>query len=284
MNRTVLLWAFVMLCASSPLGAQNLDGRPYTPGVDPDINLYMNTWKNSPPVMTHGTLEERDILTKGDPMKPPAKGAVLKYVNGFTHGTLAPKTSTTPTKLKGEQEIFYFLTGTGTIKAGSNKADLYSGISILMPPDREFTITSTGDEPLTMYIIKEPIPKDFKPVKNMVVKDENTLPISGTTGHWAHIVKGVFSKDDGLGTMLAVLTVTYDQMTIGHPHSHEGEFEEVWTAISGTSVAFLGKKIVWQPPGTGYMIPPDGNTPHANINPTEGPVKLLYFSTRFDIK
>jgi len=273
-----------MLCVSSQLCAQNLDGRPYTPGVDPDIDLYMNTWKNSSPVITHGTLEERDILTKGDLMKPPSKGAVLKYVNGFTYGTLAPNMSTTPTKLKDEQEIFYFLSGTGTIKAGKNKADIYSGICILMPADREFTISNTGNDLLTMYIIKDPAPKGFKPVKNMVVKDENTLPISGTTGHWTHIVKGLFSKEDGLATLYAVLTVAHDQMTIGHPHSHEGEFEEVWTAISGTSVAFLGKKIVWQEPGTAYMIPPDGNTPHANINSTDGPVKFLYFSTRFDIK
>jgi len=63
--------------------AQTLDGTPYTPGVDADVDMYMNTWKNSEPVITHGTLEERAILTKGDPLNPPSKGAVLKYITSL---------------------------------------------------------------------------------------------------------------------------------------------------------------------------------------------------------
>ncbi len=274
----------IFLCITAVSFCQDLDGKPYTPGVDADIDMYMNTWKNSKPVITHGTLEERAILTRGDPLDPPTKGAVLKYINIFTHGTLPVNTSTKSTTLKGEQEVFYFLSGKGTIKAGRKKADLKSGICVLVPANRKFNIVNTGDEPLTMYIIKEPTPKGFKPVKNIVVKDENTIPISSTNGHWTHIVKGVMGKSDGLATLYTVLTVGHDPMTIGHPHSHTSDFEEVWTSIRGTSVAFLGKQIRWQPPGTAYQIPPDGQTPHANINPTEGPIKLLYFATRFDIK
>jgi hypothetical protein len=31
-------------------------------------------------------------------------------------------------------------------------------------------------------------------------------------------------------------------------------------------------------PGTAYMIPPDGKTPHANFNVSDHPVKLFYFA------
>ena len=140
-------------------------------------------------------------------------------------------------------------------------------------------MSSTGDEPLTMFIISEPTPEGFKPVGNMVVKDENTIPISSTSGHWCHITRSLFGSGDGLAT-IGVITVAVDPMTFPHPHSHEGAFEEVWAAIKGTSLAFLGKQIRKQPPGTAYMIPPDGNTPHSNVNTSDRQIKFLYFSSR----
>jgi uncharacterized cupin superfamily protein len=56
----------------------------------------------------------------------------------------------------------------------------------------------------------------------------------------------------------------------------------VWTAVEGTSVLFIGKQIRMQEPGMGYMIPPDGNTPHSNINTSDKRVKLLYFARYSD--
>ncbi len=258
--------------------AQNLDGRAYTPGKDPNIDMYIGTWKESMPKHTHGSLVERDILTKGDPMNPHSKGAVLKYINRFTYVTLDSRASTIPVILKGEQEIFYILSGKGTIKAGGKTADMYEGICILMPANLEFTMTNTGDVPLTMYLINEPIPAGFRPNKDMLIKDENAIPIQSTTGHWCHIVKNFFETDAGLGTLERVLTVSFDPMTIGHPHSHSEGCEEVWTGVTGTSIAFLGKQIRTQPPGTAYMIPTDGNTPHANINTSKKQIKMFYFA------
>ena len=273
-----LLSGIIMFVLLGSALAQTLDGSHYTPGKDPDIDLYIGNWTESMPRHTHGSLIERDILTKGDPMKPPAKGAVLKYVNRFVHATLEPNNSTTSTTLQGEQEVFYILSGKGTVNAGKKTADLYEGICVLMPAGLPFTITNTGSEPLTMYLINEPVPKGFRPNKDMLVKDENTMPIASTNGHWCHIVKNFFETPDGLGTLERVLTVSLDPMTIGHPHSHVKGCEEVWTAVTGESIAFIGKQIRMQPPGTGYLIPPDGNTPHSNINTSDKPVKLFYFA------
>ena len=271
--------SFVLLSGMSSVSfTQTLDGSPYTPGKDPDIDLYMNSWKNSMPRNTHGTLVERDILTPGDPMNPQAKGAVLSYVKRFVYATLAAHNPTQPTTLKGEQEIFFILSGKGVMKARGKTTDLYAGIAVLMPANLEFTMENTGDEPLTMYIIREPIPDGFSPNKDILVKDENTLPIASTTGHWCHIVKNLFNSDEGLATLQSVLTVAIDPMTIPHPHSHVEKTEEVWTAVTGTSIAFIGKQIRWQEPGTGYKVPPNGNTPHSNINTSDRQVKIFYFS------
>ncbi|MBT4484448.1 MAG: cupin domain-containing protein [Candidatus Latescibacteria bacterium] len=278
LKQVTALCLIIFICASTVSVAQTLDGSPYTPGKDANIDLYINSWKNSESRITHGSLVERDILTRGNHLKPPRKGAVLEYVKRFAHAALSPGTSTEPTRLKSEQEIFYILSGKGSIKAGRKKADLYSGICVLIPANREFTMTNTGDEPLTMYLICEPTPDGFKPKKNMAVTDENTSPIVSTTGHWCHIVKSLFGNNDGLATITGLITVAVDPMTIPHPHSHNGEFEEVWTAIKGTSLGWIGKQIRIQPPGTGYLIPPDGNTPHTNINTSKEQVKFLYFA------
>jgi mannose-6-phosphate isomerase-like protein (cupin superfamily) len=263
--------------------AQDLDGKPYDPAIDANVDMFMNTWRNSMPRHSHGSLIERDILTKGDNLHPTAKGAVLKYTNRYVYATLEPMASTTPVTLNGEQEIFYFLSGTGTITAGGKTADLRYGIAVLMPENLEFTMKNTGSEPLTMYLISEPVPEGFTPVKNMVVKDELSLPVGGSDWHWAHIGKDVFSKRDGLATSYSLLTVSFAPMTISHPHSHVAGCEEVWTAIYGTSVAFIGKQIRMQPPGTAYNIPPDGKTPHCNLNTSDEQIKILYYSVRKDI-
>ncbi|MCE5250379.1 cupin domain-containing protein [bacterium] len=258
--------------------AQTLDGNPYTPGKDANIDLYICSWKDSEPHTAHGALIERDILTRGNPLNPPEKGAVLTYINLFTHATLEPGTSITPTTLKGEQEINYILTGKGAMKGRKTGTDLYPGIAVLIPAECPFTMSSTGDEPLTMYLINEPVPPGFRPNKDILVRDENTQRISSTDVHWCHIARGLFGTADGLGTLESIITVSFDPMTIGHPHSHIEGCEEVWTAIRGESIAFLGKQIRMQPEGTGYMIPADGKTPHANINTGEETVKMLYFA------
>jgi mannose-6-phosphate isomerase-like protein (cupin superfamily) len=281
-RKIVLAGLFFMMSLPCLLLSQTLDGTPYTPGKDPDIDLYMVNWMDSSPKKTYGALTEQAILTRGDPMKPPARGAVLKYCNRFSRASLEPQATTGPVTLKGEQEVYYILSGKGVIKSGKKTIDLYEGICILMPANLTFTMTGTGSEPLAMFLINEPIPQGFRPNKDILVRDENTIPIMSTDGHWCHIVKTLYETDDGFGTLERVLTVSLDPMTIAHPHSHDPGCEEAWTEISGTSMAFIGKQLFMQPPGTGYMIPPNGNTPHANINTSDKPIKMFYFARYTD--
>ena len=77
------------------------------------------------------------------------------------------------------------------------------------------------------------MPADFKPGSKVLVKDENLQPVRGTTGHWVHIVKNIFTPADGLATLRQTITVALDPMTIGEPHAHTVGSEEVWIQIKG---------------------------------------------------
>jgi mannose-6-phosphate isomerase-like protein (cupin superfamily) len=271
MVRRTLAPAILVLCLM-PLAMAQATGER--------IDLYFSDWHNSKPHTTHGSLEERDIYTRGDPHNPARKGAVLRFINGYSFATLAPHASTTPVRLDGEQEIYFVLSGHGAASAGGETADLYRNVAVLMPASLEFTVKNTGDEPLAMYLIREPIPQNFRPNSNMLVRDGNKIPIASTSTHWAHIDKPLFVTSDGLGTLEAMTLVALDPLTMGRPHvvDHD-DIEEVWTALQGTSIAFVSNELRRQPPGMSFYHIPDNKTPHCSINQNEDhEVSFLYFA------
>jgi mannose-6-phosphate isomerase-like protein (cupin superfamily) len=253
------------------------------------IDLFIGDWQGSMPRFEHGSLVLRDILTHGDNFAPSEKGAVLHAANFFAYGRLASGAWTTPDKLDGHQEVYYILGGQGEITAGGDTAKLQKNVAVLMPAGLEFVMKSTGSEALTMYVINEPTPSGFHPKEKMLVKDEamarqrtpadaDPYIVGGASGHWAHIVKELFSPADGLATEQSVITVTVNPLTMGEPHPHRPGQEEVWAAIDGTSLMLLGTELRIQQPGMAYMLPPDSVTIHSNINAGDKPVKFLYFA------
>lgn len=253
-----------------------LDGKPFDPETDADISNYIVNWRESMPRHTHGSLIERDIFTKGDQLDPPRKGAVLKHMNRYVHATLEAGASTTPTRMNGEQEAFYILSGKGTVSGGGKTYDIAKGYGILIPDGMEFVMTASGDEALTMYLVNEPVPDGFVPREDIGIIDVNAAPYETSTVHWCMVFKRIFSGNDGLATIQSILTVTFAPMTMGQPHSHDNGCEETWMSLEGDINLLLGKQLRAQPPGTAFMIPPDGKTPHATINTSDKPVKLFH--------
>jgi mannose-6-phosphate isomerase-like protein (cupin superfamily) len=275
METTKRTLIFLVLCSTVPCltQAQTTGDR---------IGLYFGDWHTSASHTTRGSLEERDILTRGDGSKPASPGAVFRFINSYKYATLAAGASTKPTRLDGQQEIYFVASGRGTVTAGGQTADLYRNVAVLMPANLEFTLKS-GAEPLAMYVINEPIPPGFRPNANMLVRDENTIPIAASNGFWAHIAKPLFSTADGLGTLESVVTVTLDPLTLGKPHPAPNEdtsdIEEVWTALYGNSLVLVGNQLREQTPGMAYYHIPDNLTPHTNMNPSgEAQAKFLYFA------
>jgi mannose-6-phosphate isomerase-like protein (cupin superfamily) len=269
-------------------GPQDIRYEMSAEGGDRLIDRFIGHWQDSGPRYEHGSLVLRDILTRGDNLNPPQPGAILQRANFLAYGRLQPFDSTTPEKLEGQQEVYYIEGGEGEITAGGNTSALHKDIAVLMPEGLEFTIRNTGDEDLTLYVINEPTPKGFVPRTDMLVKDETKVPsrvpmeaspytLPGASGHWAHVVRDLFSKTDGLAALGDVITVELKPMTMGEPHPHNIGQEEVWCAVEGTSLAFLGTQLRVQPPGMAYMIRPDQTMTHSNINVGNTSVKFLWY-------
>jgi mannose-6-phosphate isomerase-like protein (cupin superfamily) len=256
---------------------------------DRRIDMFMGDWRDSMPRHVFGSLVLRDILTRGDNYAPPQPGAILQAANYLAYGRLQPRDSTVPTMLDHEQIVYYFIGGTGEVTAGGKTAAVHQDVAVFMPANLEFVIRNTSDQDLKMYVVSEPTPQNFVPGKVMLVTDERQVPvrtpmaaspytIQGASGHWAHIVRDLFSKTDGLATIGDIITVTIDPLTMGEPHPHNPGQEEIWAAIDGNSLAFIGSELRVQHPGMAYMIRPDHSMTHSNINSGDAPVKFLWFS------
>ena len=247
------------------------------------IGLYFGDWHTAAPHTNLGSLEERDILTRGNGSHPASAGAVLRFINSYKYATLAAGKTTSPKRLEAQQEIYFVAAGRGTITAAGQTAALYRNVAVLMPANLQFTLASAGDEPLAMYVINEPTPPGFRPNTNMLVRDENAIPIASSHGFWAHIAKPLFVTADGLATLESIVTVTLDPLTIGKPHPEANEdtsdIEEVWTSLYGNSLVLTGNQVREQTPGIAYYHIPDNLTPHTNMNPSgETQAKFLYFA------
>jgi mannose-6-phosphate isomerase-like protein (cupin superfamily) len=277
-------------------GGNSFDGPGdvrYQPAADFEqrrIDMFFGDWRQSMPRHAYGSLVLRDILTRGDNYAPPQPGAILQAVNYLSYGRLAAHNATIPTRLEREQNVFYVVGGSGEISAGGKTAALHKDVAVFVPEDLKFTMTNTGDADLTMYVVSEPVPDRFTPAKAMLVTDETQVPVRtpmvaspytlpGASGHWAHVVRDLFSKTDGLATIGDLITVTISPMTMGEPHPHNPGQEEIWTAIDGESLAFIGAELRIQRPGMAYMIRPDQSMTHSNINVGDESVKFLWFSS-----
>lgn len=271
------------------------------------IDLFFGDWRESFPEFRHGSLVTRDILTKGDNFQPPFRAEILQYAGGLYYASLAGHASTTPSTLEGYQEVYYVESGKGTISAGGITADIHKDIAILVPANLEFTMQNTGDEALKMYLIDDPTPPGFHPRPDLLVLDEEKAHVRtparvasyasgigvtvnpadlksadpyispGASGHWAHIVRELFSKKEGLATLSSVITVVINPMTMGEPHPHEPGHEEVWLSLEGTTLAMAGSELRPLRPGQAYMVRPDAEMTHSNINVSDTPAKFLYF-------
>jgi mannose-6-phosphate isomerase-like protein (cupin superfamily) len=249
-------------------------------GSNAYVDMYFADW-HAAKAQTTGPLSETAIFTKGDPIKPTVKGAILRYLDSYVCTTLAPGASSPSVTLSGKQRVYYFSSGTGTIAAGGDSVPVSANIAVLVPANLAFTIKNTGKIPLGAYVITEPTPRGFQPGSKLVVKDELSTPISTAAQEWSRMVRPLFTAADGLATISRVETVTLDALTITRPYiGTKPNTEQLWLELSGTSIAFIGPYLRRQTTGMAYEHPPDNLAPTSNVNYAENsPVKFLFVET-----
>jgi mannose-6-phosphate isomerase-like protein (cupin superfamily) len=249
-------------------------------GSNAYVDMYFADWHASK-AQTTGPVTEYTVFTKGDPVKPTTKGAVLRYVDSYVYTTLAPGASSPSTTLSGKQRVYYFASGTGTVSAGGDSVPVSINIAVLVPANLAFTIKNTGAIRLGAYVITEPTPSGFQPGTKLVVKDEKSTPISTAVQEWSRIVRPLFTSADGLATISSVETVTLDPLTITRPFIGTlPNTEQLWMELSGQSIAFIGPYLRRQTSGMAYEHPPDNLAPTSNVNYSEdSQVKFLRVAT-----
>jgi mannose-6-phosphate isomerase-like protein (cupin superfamily) len=253
--------------AQSTSREDGLDPSPVNPSVDPNIDLFVNDYRNAKPRTEYGNIVFRDILTKlegADPTHPARRGAVLTAISTVSYATLAPGATSSGRAPKGMVEIFFATAGEGKITVNSKSYDLKDGVGFTLTPDFDFKMSSTGKEPLAFYVRAQPVPPNFTASPDLVVVNrfDNDRRIGA---HWVHTCNG---GPNGMNLC------TIPPHTMPQPHSHPGE--EAWIMVKGETILSLGKNLRHMGPGQAYKIPPTGITAHSNLNMGDEPVEMIY--------
>ena len=252
------------------------------PEVDTDVGLFINHWRNSLPVEGHGGFIERDILTPGDPLRPPKRGAVLKYIKAYKRAALEPRCATQSFQSDKEQVFLCVFSGAGRVEAGGQSAAIEPGMAVVLPAGLAYRFFNPNEDNLELIMVVEEIPAGFAPNARMSVGDyRKTLPSVGM--HWAHIGRGfAWDTPPKFANPMGFAAVSIDKFDIAQPHVHGPGCEEIWCQLQGTSLLLFGNRLFRQEPGEAFLIPPNRKVPHSSINPGDGPMLWLYMGNRHD--
>jgi mannose-6-phosphate isomerase-like protein (cupin superfamily) len=250
------------------------------PGLDTDVSLYINHWRNSIQHEGHGGLFEREILTRGDLFHPARKGAVLRFLKTYNRAELRPGASTKEFKDDREQAFFFVLSGRGSISALGRTAPLEEGTAVVVPAGIAYRMNNPADQPLELFLAAEETPADFVPNKVISVGSyRDSQPIAGA--HWAHIARPfAYDVEPKFANPMGFIVVSIDPLDIAQPHTHPEAADEIWLQVKGHSLLFFGNRLLTQEPGEAFLVPPNNKVPHSSINPDGEPQLWLFFGCR----
>ena len=257
-----------------------LDGNPFNPAVDPDVDMFMGNWQDTFPRIMHGNLYFRDMLTSlqgPDSVHPTRKGAVLANAEAVSYAMLEPGFTAHKIdgEMKGIQQTFVVNSGTGTITSGGKTVNLAKDMSFIVTPGLDFSLTNTGDKYMTFYVIGEKLPEGFTPSATLKVVDNRTA--SPVTNSWVLKERPLITKTDGLSQFKAITRADMSaDMAMSRPYSAGNDAEEIWIATDGDIDMLFGKQLRKLSAGTAFRIPSTGLTAQAKINVSGKPANFIY--------
>jgi hypothetical protein len=96
------------------------------------------------------------------------------------------------------------------------------------------------------------------------------------------MAKNLFHPSDGLHPNEKVLVVYVNPMSMGGPHAHPPQWEEVWTKIgSDNSFMMIGSEVREMPPYTAMIAPPNGQTVHSVLNLSRDKIQAFFYFARY---
>jgi mannose-6-phosphate isomerase-like protein (cupin superfamily) len=250
------------------------------PGSGPDVSFYINHWRNSPVREGHGGLLERDILTRGDPFKPVAKGGVLRFLSAYRRAELPAGAATKEFAGPGEQVFLFVMGGAGRLEAAGRAVEIDEGMAIVIPAGVSYRLFNPSGRPLDLFLAAEEVPDGFAPAREISIgRFRDSLPLGGA--HWAHIARPfVYDHEPKFAHPMGFVVVSMDAFDIAQPHTHPAAAEEIWLQVKGTSLLLLGDRLLRQEPGEAFLVPPTNTVPHSSINPDGEPQLWLFFGCR----
>ena len=257
--------------------------REYPPNerIGIDVDRYVGNPFASIAKVSHDVILTRSILRTGDPHVPGEPGAVLQYRRDFALGTMLAKNRTPLVTLPYEQ-IFYMESGQGRLDNGKESWDLRNGVAVLVPPNAAHRLTNLGDTPMTFLMLSWDNPAGVTPRTEILVRDVNLMPFVEKNAHWSYMAKNIFNSSHGLHPNEKVLVVYVAPMSLGGPHAHPPQWEEVWTKIGeGPSYMMMGSEVREMPPYTAMIAPPNGQTVHSVFNLTRDKTQAFFYFGRY---
>jgi cupin domain len=284
-QREILLRAALLLALAniSALLRAQVVPPPSNEVVGINIDRFIGSPFQSHPEITHGAMIKRTILTHGDPATLGEPRAVLQYRKELSLGTLTGG-SQTPMTTIAEQLFFYVQSGEGRLDNGREYWVLKEGIAALIPPKEKHRLSSLSREPLQMIMLVWVPPPGVIPAAEILVRDVNLLPFTGRA-HWSYTGKNLFNPAHGLHPNESFHVVYVAPMSIGEPHAHVPQWEEIWTKLApDNSFLMLGSEVREMPFGTAFLAPPNGKTVHSVVNLTKDRTMAWLFISRFTSK
>jgi len=172
------------------------------------------------------------------------------------------------------QQSFVVNSGTGVIKSGANSYELSKGKAFILAPGMDFTLTATGNNYMTFYVVTQKVPEGLAARTTLQVVDNTTKP--QVTEAWYDKDRTLLAKSDGLSRYKGIIQVELPTMAMDRPYSDAPGVEEIWIATEGSIDMLFGKKLRKLTPGTAYRIPSTGLLAKANINVSPKSAEFLY--------
>lgn len=256
-----------------------LDNRSYVRANEPDVDMYMGSWRDAVPRIMHGNLYFRDMLTAlegTDPLRPTRTGAVLTNATAVSFAQLEPGATAHPVagELDGIQQTFVVDSGAGSVTSGGRTVPLEKGLAFVIAPGADFSLVATGDAYMNFYVVSERIPPGTPLRTTVEVIDNRAAP--QVPNSWHDQERPLVTDAHGLLQYDAITQVELGTMAMSRPYSVANGGEEIWIATDGYVDLLIGKELRRLPAGTAYLVPPTGITAHARVNTTDSTARFLY--------